>query len=72
MRKADYAILSDILRRHRASAYQSAANARSRDNLESAAFAEGKASALELAADCFAREASVNRVAFLKSCGIET
>lgn len=72
MRKADYAILADIIKRQRASAYQSAANARARTGAgESAEFHEGRASTLELVACCFSREASVNREAFLKACGIE-
>ena len=72
MRKADYLILADIFRRQRAAAYQSAANARAADKPQSAAFNEGKAAAIETAADCFAREnRTVNRAAFLAACGIE-
>ncbi len=73
MRKADYAALADIIKRQRASAYQSAANARARTGPgEAPEFHEGRASALELVACCFSREASVNRAEFLKACGIET
>lgn len=71
MRKADYYALADIIKRQRRCAYLAAANARSREQSEQASFNEGKASALELLADCFAREASVNRSEFLKVCGIE-
>lgn len=75
MRKADYAALADIIKRQRASAYQSAANARARADTdcpgESPEFHDGRASALELVACCFSREASVNRAEFLKACGIE-
>lgn len=70
MRKADYATLADIFKRHRWNAYKSAANADSRGDKETALFNEGKAAALELAADCFSREASVNRAEFLKACDI--
>lgn len=69
MRKIDYATLADIFKRQRGAAYGMAANERARGN--DGAFHEGKAAALELAADCFAREASVNRAEFLKACGIE-
>jgi len=72
MRKADYAALADIIKRQRASAYQSAANARARTGPgESPEFHEGRASALEFVAFCFSRQASVNRAEFLKACGIE-
>lgn len=71
MRKADYAALADVIKRQRVNAYQSAANARSRGNGETESFCEGKAAALELVADCFSREASVNRTEFLRACGIE-
>ena len=72
MRKTDYVTLADIIKRQRASAYQSAANTRARTGPgESAEFHEGRASALELVACRFSRESSVNRVEFLKACGVE-
>lgn len=72
MRKADYTILANTIRRHIASAYEAAANARSGSQPGAVPeFYEGKAAGLEWLAECFAREASVDRDAFLRACGLK-
>lgn len=71
MRKAHYAALAGIIARQRSAAYQAAANARDSDKHESAVFNDGKAAALELLADSFARECSLDYGAFLVACGIK-
>lgn len=70
MRKADYLTMADIFKRQRAAAYMGAADARAANDAERAAFNEGKAAAVEMAADCFARESTISRAAFLTLCGL--
>lgn len=66
MRKADYSALAEIIKRQRL-----AARNMSSSNTGTQEFCEGKTAALEMLADCFARESSVDRSEFLKACGIE-
>jgi hypothetical protein len=63
MRKADYAILANIIRRHRESIHHS--------HVYSQEVREMLIDRLALIADCFARESSVDRAKFLEACGIK-
>lgn len=65
MRKADYAALAAIIKNQRRAAHNMAASAKIPE------YYEGKRDALEFLADCFSRESSVDRAAFLKACGID-
>lgn len=72
MRKADYMLLANTVKRHIAGAYEAAATARSGSHPGAVPeFHEGKAAGLEWLADCFAREASVDRDTFLRACGLK-
>lgn len=68
MRKADYTLLAEILRKKREDAKR-AKNGMS-DRQDFAAMCMGQ-TARDIAED-FARCASVNRTMFLKACGIES
>jgi hypothetical protein len=71
MRKADYMILANTIKRHIAGAYEAAAAARSGSQPGAVPESyEGKAAGLEWLADCFAREASVDCDTFLRACGL--
>lgn len=69
MKKGNTLLLAKIIRKHRKKAENIEANSRSSGNHENAVFQAGKATALELLAVEFAKNAKTNRVKFLKLCG---